>query len=701
MNIKPCLANLDDDCENVATLLSALEPESVTTAHLGEGDVPAPRRIRRRVVALTDAAQGVGYAFVRWALKLLVCLVCGLFVGWGVLGAQRPLLAAGIVGNGTPQSCTEAAFTAVLSGGGHVSFNCGAAPHLILLTSQKTISTDTTIDGGGLITLSGGGSTRLFSVQNGATLTVRGLRLIDGYTTTNGGAIYAERLSSLVIEASEFSGNVAHNGGAIATNGWGANDVGVVVMITGSTFSHNIATAPGIAGGGNGGGALYLSGGSAATVSDSLFSQNQASNGGAIHLLHSNLLATAVTFSQNVANNTAGGGGGGAIYMDGTKGLSGEVRVLGSTFSQNSTNQLGGAIFSFPEGSCVTFIDQSLFAGNVSTNRGQGGAIYHQSATGIGPLRIERSLFVNNRAVAAPLDAASQGGALWLLDAPVTIRNSTFTGNDATHSQSASMAPDNWRRGFGGAIRTSSETTIINSTLAGNTAGFVGGAIAGTAVVQNSIIANNSGGNPWNIQQNCTVALTNGGGNIQYPQKTTNLGNDYECLTGQTAVNPLLGALADNGGATWTLPLLAGSPAINSGLNTVCPETDQRGFARADGQCDVGAYEAGAAPAPILRTISPDRAGVNQATAPFTLTLTGAEFTADCVVRWNGAARPTTFVDSGRLTAVIPASDIAAPGTAVVTVYDPARAAESEGRPFTIVPVLYQAYLPLTTRQTQ
>ena len=53
----------------------------------------------------------------------------------------------------------------------------------------------------------------------------------------------------------------------------------------------------------------------------------------------------------------------------------------------------------------------------------------------------------------------------------------------------------------------------------------------------------------------------------------------------------------------------------------------------------------------------------------FVLVVNGSNFTAGSVVRWNGAMRPTTFVNSGRLTAAIPASDIAATGTAQVTVF--------------------------------
>jgi len=41
-------------------------------------------------------------------------------------------------------------------------------------------------------------------------------------------------------------------------------------------------------------------------------------------------------------------------------------------------------------------------------------------------------------------------------------------------------------------------------------------------------------------------------------------------------------------------------------------------------------------------------------------------------VEWNGAARSTTFVNSGKVTAKILASDIATAGTATVTVKNPA-----------------------------
>jgi hypothetical protein len=55
----------------------------------------------------------------------------------------------------------------------------------------------------------------------------------------------------------------------------------------------------------------------------------------------------------------------------------------------------------------------------------------------------------------------------------------------------------------------------------------------------------------------------------------------------------------------------------------------------------------------------------------FTLTVDGAGFVFESVIRWNGADLPTTFVSDNRLTAAIAASDIQTPGTADVTVFSP------------------------------
>ena len=66
--------------------------------------------------------------------------------------------------------------------------------------------------------------------------------------------------------------------------------------------------------------------------------------------------------------------------------------------------------------------------------------------------------------------------------------------------------------------------------------------------------------------------------------------------------NPGLGTIGNNGGLTQTIPLLAGSPAIDAGSASISgvtvPATDQRGAQRgpaglyAGARFDIGAYEA-------------------------------------------------------------------------------------------------------------
>src|SRR5437868_559627 len=66
----------------------------------------------------------------------------------------RSARAAGVVGNGTPGSCTQAAFDAKFSDGGTITFNCGSNPVIITFTVLHTVAANTTIDGGKKVTLS-------------------------------------------------------------------------------------------------------------------------------------------------------------------------------------------------------------------------------------------------------------------------------------------------------------------------------------------------------------------------------------------------------------------------------------------------------------------------------------------------------------------------------------------------------------------
>jgi uncharacterized repeat protein (TIGR01451 family) len=74
-------------------------------------------------------------------------------------------------------------------------------------------------------------------------------------------------------------------------------------------------------------------------------------------------------------------------------------------------------------------------------------------------------------------------------------------------------------------------------------------------------------------------------------------------------------------------------------------------------------------PVPTLSGLSPQASAIGGTS--LTLALTGANFVPASTVQWNGAARPTTFVDSSDLTATIYAADIQSLGNYNVAVSNP------------------------------
>jgi YVTN family beta-propeller protein len=78
----------------------------------------------------------------------------------------------------------------------------------------------------------------------------------------------------------------------------------------------------------------------------------------------------------------------------------------------------------------------------------------------------------------------------------------------------------------------------------------------------------------------------------------------------------------------------------------------------------------GTNPIPMINALSPSGAAVGG--PAFTLAVLGSNFLAGSLVRWNGSDRPTTVVNSSKVTAQISAGDIAAIGTASVTVFNSA-----------------------------
>lgn len=144
----------------------------------------------------------------------------------------------------------------------------------------------------------------------------------------------------------------------------------------------------------------------------------------------------------------------------------------------------------------------------------------------------------------------------------------------------------------GSAILTLSFSTVSGNGVIFSLHGSGGGGIyvsGGTLNLNNTIVAGNTtslGPNPSDISGTVVSQGHNLVGNTGGVSGL--VGSDLQ------NVNPLLaGSLADNGGPTKTLALLAGSPAIDAANDSSCVASDQRGVARPQGpHCDIGAYEA-------------------------------------------------------------------------------------------------------------
>jgi len=285
---------------------------------------------------------------------------------------------------------------------------------------------------------------------------------------------------------------------------------------------------------------------------------NTLLNGGGIHRANS---CSITVNNAIIRNNTATGGGGVASEGGYISGNPYSTEINDTAILNNTSNGNGGGIYS---SSGPLIINRSDIAGNSTTGSWHSGGGLQFSGT---TMTITDSTIRNNRAVYAGggLYTDSQGNAV--------VINSTIGGNSAGQ--------------FGGGIyhiNGSITLKLINSTVTDNTAGLGGGIRTNRSVIlQNTIMAaSNGGGQPGG---DCVIDT---GGSID--STLNNLDGDGSCGAGITA-DPLLGALADNGGATQTHALLSGSPAIDAGDNTSCPATDQRGVDRSDGSCDIGAYE--------------------------------------------------------------------------------------------------------------
>ena len=255
-----------------------------------------------------------------------------------------------------------------------------------------------------------------------------------------------------------------------------------------------------------------------------------------------------------------------------TAGLGGGINNLGTLTVTNSIvsgNTAGGGGGIINLGTLT--LTNSRVSGNTASD-GDGGGIYNFS-----------NMNVTNSTISGNTTSgtfASGGGIHNFGDMNVT--NSTISGNAASGTT-----------GRGGGIRNFGTLTLTNSTVSDNSAPDGGGIghLDSPVTAINSIIANNAGGNCGEFFGSAIVSQGH------------NLSSDGTCGLGSTGdlpgTNPLLGPLQDNGGPTQTHALLAGSPAIDAGDDSVLgpPQnlvTDQRGAAYPRKQrlhVDIGAFE--------------------------------------------------------------------------------------------------------------
>jgi hypothetical protein len=268
-----------------------------------------------------------------------------------------------VVGRGTPESCTSAAVVSAVARGGLVTFSCGPAPVTIrMLRTAKVRNTSRSVvlDGGGRVTLSGGGTRRILyqntcdraqvwttdhcDDQATPRLVVRDMAFTRGDATGEtvdgggGGAIFV-RGGRLTIIRSRFTGNrcdrtgpdvggaavrvldqhrdrpvrvagSAFTGGRCA-NGGALSSIGVSWAISGSTFRGNRAIgrganpARGGTPGGGSGGAIHLDGNRfTLTLRNTLIEGNLArEGGGAIFFVSNDRTGTATLAASTLRRN--------------------------------------------------------------------------------------------------------------------------------------------------------------------------------------------------------------------------------------------------------------------------------------------------------------------------------------------------------------------------------------------------------------
>jgi len=224
--------------------------------------------------------------------------------------------------------CTLVGLNAAITAGGTVAFGCSVPT--VITTSEKIFTQNTTLDGGGLLTISGGNLSRVFTVNTGVTVSLANLTIANGSAASSGGGILNN--GTLTVTNCTITGNTGNNNG----NGGGIASYGALTVI-GSTITGNTAAPTRGWGGG-----IYVDG-SVATVVNSTISGNSAPTatgfGGGIYAL----FGTVAVVNSTITGNSAGGDGGG-IRSSGSG--NNTLTMVNSTISGNTAGGNGGGVSS-------------------------------------------------------------------------------------------------------------------------------------------------------------------------------------------------------------------------------------------------------------------------------------------------------------------------------------------------------------------
>jgi hypothetical protein len=437
--------------------------------------------------------------------------------------------------------------------------------------------------------------------QGNTSLTLTNMVITNNVANADGGGVVMENTVNstwtLIVNNSTISNNHAGDaGGGIDTDG-----AGTVIINAGTVISGNTDV--------NQGAGVYIDSimvgsvfvGASMNMTGTIVSNNQAINtgvtasGGGISNAGN---GTMTITNSTVANNFSGGTGGGFSDENNV----GTLVISNSLFLNNSSVGSGGGI---QEGGPSTTITNSVIQGNTSSATGGGLFLNGTSVS------IQNSTIVGNTSVTGgggiEIETTGTGTS------GTTITNSTITANTTTGNAAAPTTAngggiDAPATTFTGSLKLLNDT--INGNFASNGGGVFWGGSTGSVTVQNTIVARNFA-NTGPDANNPAGTFTDAGGNLIGISGAGSGNTGFTATTTQrgttaTPLDPQLGALASNGGplvgaagnqvALQTEALLPGSPALDKGVASAAPTTDERGLVRPDettagAKPDIGALE--------------------------------------------------------------------------------------------------------------